>query len=1066
MFLKQKIFLGFYLFLFFTNQSQTNQNVVFDKVKSKGLTNALISCIFQDQKGYLWIGTTAGLNRYDGYNFLNYRCDKKDTNTLGYPTISNIVQYDANQIMIGTRHGLNIFNYSTNAFKRVKIDTNVSNYPKRYNIQCVKENSAGQKIVGTSDGVYRYDPAKNSLEPYFNGKQNLFEGYVIQSMCFDRVGNLWAGVKKVENGKIVTGVFRYSELGKKIDEIKIKQGSNSEHIGISEDYLGNIWVAVDDGLVSINPSSYTQSYYQAPEGFYSNISYYQSKDNIIWQCYWSFGLTSFDIDKKEFKVYKVDSENPKSLMSNKCWSLFKDDNDILWVGTDVGLQKLTSSRPSVEIVKRNFQNTENSFLSNRISAVLASEHHNNMIVAGIDGEGFSVYNRITKTAQNFGPNAINKNDERFVNDFYEDEKGDIYAAGGNNLNRISFDENNKVTVKSYFKTPEHYSCKIEKDPHNPENLFIGGIGEIIVFNKVSETFNFIKEPAGISTSFISSFVFKNKVYFTHLNGVLRIDPSTLEMDDLRLPDVGNINTSVVFNDSTILLSSQYMGLIKVFPNSRRFETVFKGKSDFFPEIADLLVYKDIVWMASPTGLLKHNFRTNETSEITIEDGLPTEIIHRLDILDGYLFIASQDGLVMFNPDFQASHFNMPKVEITSVQGISDDFTINSFFNGDEISLTEKQSSFKINFTLLDFNLPEKNSYKYRLLPIEKEWQTLRNAHSVTYNALAAGTYSFELKGANGDQNWSGEPIVLRIVIVPPFYKAQWFQFLVFAIILFITILIIYLRIRSDRRKQILLEKIIKERTAEIQTQRLELLDSINYARRIQKALFVGEDVLIASTPKSFIYNKPKDKLSGDFYWIGKHKDMLIVFVGDCTGHGVPGAMLSVVGTSILSKVVHEEGIYMPGEILTRLNYLFFKQLNLKEDYTRDGMDASIVTINLVNKNVYFSAANNDAVYFEKDAMVELKSKRGSIGSAENSEFSTITVSNSEGRFFYLYSDGVKDQFGGPKHKKLSSKRFKEILAETSHLPIGEQKEFLHQQVLKWKGDTPQTDDMMVIGIKL
>ncbi|MBA3680743.1 MAG: SpoIIE family protein phosphatase [Bacteroidetes bacterium] len=1065
MFLKQKILIGFFLFLFYTNQSQVAQNVVFDKVKSKGLTNALISCIFQDQKGYLWVGTTAGLNRYDGYNFINYRCDKKDSTTIGYPTVSAIAQYDGSQVMIGTRYGLNLYSYTTNKFKRVKIDSTVKNFPKRYNIQCIKENNLGQKIVGTSDGVFRYDPVKNTIEPFFNGKQNLFEGYVVQSMCFDRIGNLWAGVKKLDNGKLVTAVFRYSALGKKIDEIKILQGFNSEYIGISEDYLGNIWVAVDDGLVSINPSSYTQNYYKAPEGFYSNISYYHTKDNLIWQCYWSFGLTSFDIDKKEFKVYKVDPENSKSLMSNKCWSLCKDDNDILWVGTDVGLQKLTNSRPSVEVVKRNSQNIEASFLSNRVSAVLASESNNNIILAGIDGEGFSIYNRITKRAQNYGPNAINKNDERFVNHFYEDEKGDIYAAGGNNLNKISFVDG-KIVVKTFFKTQEHYAYRIEKDPFNPDVLFIGGIGEIIIFNKSSETFNFIKEPAGVSQSFVSSFIFKGKVYFTHINGALRIDPSTLEMDDLRLPDIGNINSSVVLNDTTILLSSQYMGLVKLFPGSRRFETVFKGKSDFFPEISDLLVYKDIVWMASPTGLLKHNFRTNETSEVTIEDGLPTEIIHRLDILDGYLFIASQEGLVMFNPDYQASHFNMPKVEITSVQGISDPFSINTFLNGDEILITEKQNSFKINFTLLDFNLPEKNSFKYRLLPIEKEWQTLYNEHSVTFNALAAGTYSFELKGANADQNWSGEPIVLKIVIVPPFYKAKWFQLLVITIIFFGIILAIYLRIRIDRKKQILLEKIIKERTAEIQAQRLELLDSINYARRIQKALFVGEDVLMSSLPNSFIYNKPKDKLSGDFYWIGRHKDMLIVFVGDCTGHGVPGAMLSVVGTSILSKIVHEEGLYLPGEILTRLNHLFFKQLNLKEDYTRDGMDASIITINLVNKNVYFSAANNDAVYVEKDMLIELKSKRGSIGSAENSEFSTVTVSNSAGRFFYLYSDGVKDQFGGPKQKKLSSKRFKEILSQGSVLTIAEQKDFLHQNITSWKGETPQTDDMMVIGVKL
>src|SRR5439155_14694441 len=131
------------------------------------------------------------------------------------------------------------------------------------------------------------------------------------------------------------------------------------------------------------------------------------------------------------------------------------------------------------------------------------------------------------------------------------------------------------------------------------------------------------------------------------------------------------------------------------------------------------------------------------------------------------------------------------------------------------------------------------------------------------------------------------------------------------------------------------------------------LDSISYAERIQKAIFVGENVLSSSLSESFIFYKPKDKVSGDFYWIGKYKDLLIVFAGDCTGHGVPGAMLSIVGTSLLNKIVHEENIYLPGEILTRLNYLFYNQLNLKSDNIRDGMDASVITVNLANNLAYF-----------------------------------------------------------------------------------------------------------------
>jgi serine phosphatase RsbU (regulator of sigma subunit) len=262
-----------------------------------------------------------------------------------------------------------------------------------------------------------------------------------------------------------------------------------------------------------------------------------------------------------------------------------------------------------------------------------------------------------------------------------------------------------------------------------------------------------------------------------------------------------------------------------------------------------------------------------------------------------------------------------------------------------------------------------------------------------------------------------------------------------------------------------LEEIIDQRTAEIREKRAELLDSISYAERIQKAIFVGEDILHANIPGSFILYKPKDKVSGDFYWIGKYKDLLIVFAGDCTGHGVPGAMLSIVGTSLLNKIVFEENICLPGEILTRLNYLFYNQLNLKETNIRDGMDASILTINVVNHTVYFSGAKNDACYMINNEITDLKAERHSIGEYEKTEFTTQTIPPGNDRYFYLFSDGIKDQFGGPKQKKLSSKRFKQILLQASSLPIEDQHKFIFESISSWKAGMPQTDDMLTIGLK-
>ncbi len=1063
----KKLSTCFCLLLAVSLGAQVSESFVITKVDSKELTNSFVTSIFQDERGYLWIGTIAGLNKYNGYEFIKYRSFQNDTNTLSNPAISCLFQLDASRLMVGTFNGLNIYNSVSNNFRRIKLDPSVPGYMKKMHISCIVENGSDEKLIGTEDGVLKYNEISNKLEPFKYGAHALLEGWNVQCLSFDHYGNLWAGVKKNVNGKLFSRVFKYEVSKNHLTEITPEVSSKGGHTGISEDYLGYIWVGVDEGLVRLDPVYYSQTYYKVPGNFNSNVTYLNTKDNMIWQSFWSFGITAFDIDTKQYKVIKNDPDNPKSLMSNKCWALCKDDNDILWIGTDVGVEKLTNRRPSLEVVKRKRQDAGNSFLSNRISAVRASRTHNNLVFAGIDGEGFSIYDRSTKKIQNFGPNVPgpNQNNERFVNHFFEDYNGDVYVAGQNNFQKISITPAG-AKVKGYFKFQEHYSASIVQDPIVDDHLWIGGVGEVLLFNKRDESFTAFPEPGGVKNPFYSNFVFNRKVYLACYNGVLKIDPISQKMDFTPLNDVGNIMSALVINDTTVLLSSQYLGLIKFYPNTGKYSVVFKGKVDYFPEITTSVLYKNSVWMGSNHGLIKWNMVTREISEIKTHDGLPSETIHNLDIFGGYLYIATQEGLAIINPDQRVSHFNQPKTEITEISGILDSLSIKNISGGQEIILNEDQNSFKVSFTLLDFSLPEKNSFKYRLLPHEKEWQNLQSAHFIVFNTLPPGKYKFEVVGSNADQIWSAEPFSVTIRIVPPFYKTGWFLYLSVSLVILIIAIIVSFRIKSNIRKQALLERIIKERTAEIQEQRIELLDSINYAKRIQKAIFVGKDIFDQHLPQSFIYNQPKEQVSGDFYWIGKHKDLVIVFVGDCTGHGVPGAMLSIVATSLLNKIVYEQNTWMPGEILTRLNELFYNQLNLKAGSLRDGMDASVIALNVINKSAFFASAKNSAYYLgENNSLVELKGQRNSIGEEKNTEFSTTTMPYEPSRQFYLLTDGIKDQFGGPKQKRLSSKRLRQMLLNASHIPNSEQRKYFAQQINDWKNSNPQTDDMMLVGFR-
>ncbi len=1061
---KQKLLFIVCFFLFFGLKSQISQSVFIDKVNTKDLSNPFISALFQDKKGYLWIGTIGGLNKYNGYGFNKYRYFENDTNSLSNSAITCFEQTDIDNIFVGTRRGLNIYNYNTNNFRRVKIGLNGEDGPKKNEINCIVSNKSGLKIVGTGDGILKYNLKQNKLERIFYNTTALLKGWSVQSLCIDRLENLWIGATKNDQYNEVSRVFKYNFTTQQLLEINLLKKGYSEHCGISEDYLGNIWVAVNDGLVSVNPGTYKLNYYKAPENFYSNVCYTHTKDNTIWQCFWSFGLTAFDIDKKEFKIYKNDPDNQTSLMSNKCWSLLKDDNDILWIGSDVGLQKITSKRPSIEIIKRNNRNIKSSFKGNIIESVLASKTQNNIVFAGIDGEGFSIYDRLKKQSINFGPNGENKNDERFVNQFIEETNGDLYVLGQNHFQKISF-ANGNPTIKSYFHFQEHYSACGISDPQNANKLWIGGRSEIYYFDKQSHQFTFLKNPLEITDVFYSTFIIDKFIYFGFRNGLLKIDPETRNMDKINLPDVGNIKSAVVLNDNEVILSSQFFGLIKFFPKTNKFEIIYKSKNEYFSEPYHLFMYKNNVWFTTNDGLIRWNPTTGETSEISTDDGLPSGIVHKADVLEGYFYLATQEGLVVINPDFQMSHFITPKVDVTQFVVLSDNKSFGNLKNESEIILTEKQNSFKINFTVLDFNLPEKNRFKFKLSPIENEWQAPAGENFLIFNSLPPGNYKFELLGSNADQIWSVEPFVINIKIIPPFYKTSWFYTICVSILILSCVIFFYLRLRSNKLKQKLLEKIIKERTAEIQLQKAELLDSISYAERIQKAIFVGENVLTVNLSESFILYKPKEKVSGDFYWIGKYKDLLIIFAGDCTGHGVPGAMLSIIGTSLLNKIVHEENIYLPGEILTRLNYLFYNQLSLQADNIRDGMDASVITINVVNNLAYFSGAKLDAVCIVNNNLVDLRAQRHSIGENDSTEFITQSIPYEPNRFIYLFSDGVKDQYGGPNKKKLSAKRFKDILVQSSLLPITEQKDFINQTISNWQEGIPQTDDMIIIGLK-
>lgn len=281
-----------------------------------------------------------------------------------------------------------------------------------------------------------------------------------------------------------------------------------------------------------------------------------------------------------------------------------------------------------------------------------------------------------------------------------------------------------------------------------------------------------------------------------------------------------------------------------------------------------------------------------------------------------------------------------------------------------------------------------------------------------------------------------------------------------------------LALKASNEELSLKKEIIEEKNKEI-------TDSIQYAKRIQQALITPEEVLKKNVPNSFVFFQPKDIVSGDFYWVAElsttkeneQNEKLCVFsVADCTGHGVPGAFMSLIGIKILNQSIKEKDINSPAEALDFVNNQVFDTVNKHTDennIVRDGMDAVLFAINFNTLGLSFSGANN-ALYIVRDNdIIELKGDKQPIGSYSNqNKFTNVQFQLQKNDVVYASTDGFPDQFGGEDGKKLKSKRFKEKLIECSSLPIEEQKNELQKYFNAWKGNLEQLDDICVLGIKI
>jgi serine phosphatase RsbU (regulator of sigma subunit) len=412
---------------------------------------------------------------------------------------------------------------------------------------------------------------------------------------------------------------------------------------------------------------------------------------------------------------------------------------------------------------------------------------------------------------------------------------------------------------------------------------------------------------------------------------------------------------------------------------------------------------------------------------------------------------------------------------------------------------------KFQFASNTFKEEEKVLYSYKLEGFDDDWSAWSRKTDKEYT-LSEGDYIFKVRAKSIYGVISSEDSI-KVQILPPWYRTNWAYILFFVLAAILVYIIIRLALYRAKQQNIRLEKIIEERTEEIVAQKdeaekqrhlveeknLEILDSIAYAKRLQDAILTPIDVIQETFTDSFILFLPKDIVAGDFYWtnfakLNSRDKVNLIAAADCTGHGVPGAMVSVVCSNALDRAAKEFGLQNPGKILDKVTSLVIETFEKSVDAVKDGMDIALSSFEKMDDYVEltYAGANNPAWIVSKNETIhinnktteaimnlegyflfEIKATKQPVGNYANIKpFESHCVKLTKGDAVYMFTDGYADQFGGEKGKKYKYKPFKRLILSIQDQSMDEQNKLLNKEFIDWQGELEQIDDVCVIGVKI
>lgn len=1082
----------FHCFLVFAVNAQQINVSIFNA--DNGLPQSQVNCLFQDSYGFLWIGTQDGLACYDGYTFKLFSHNPVDSLSIANNYIYSIVEDKNRNLWVGTRAGASVYSRVEARFTNYYFDSNDPKSPLSTGVYDIILDKSGTIWLKTVDALHRFDVKSKGFKqfPHFNNVFNAPSEFDIAPLIEDSDGTIWLGSKD--------GLFRFNKETCEFTQIGIGRSFRdacNRVISIFEDSKGTLWIGTEDGLYICDRDKNRCTKYV------NNISRIKLSGNIIEFIGEDFdgtiwfgtenGLTMLDPNGHMRSVTEVIS-NGNVLRTTDVVSVVRDKSKVLWIGIQSGLIKWSYYNQRFKSFSKDKEGA-NLFAGNVVASILTEP--DNTIWVGTWGTGLFRFNPGLGTIHSYTSNSkTRKIVDDFVHVLFQQKDGRILIGTRNGIMAYNSDKKQFIEIKPrgkerVFKNNRVYA--IDEDIEG--NLWVATRMGLHFIPKHGEVKTFLPnsdDSIKILSSEVRDVIVDSKgfIWAATSNGLSCLHPSLKSIEQYTKAKRYNgksLNTNDIFclhedKEGNIWVGTS-AGIHKFDRETKTFSIFTDNRN-----LVNGLIYaieedeNGRIWLSTNRGIVLLNAQANFVRGFSTNDGLLSNEFNlgaSYKSSDGTMYFGTIMGFNFFNPDSVRLNYEHPKVAITRIDVMGKNGELMVFPTGSsKIKITEGFKFLNIEFSSLDFNFPERNEYRYKIEGYDDRWNEIGSKHSVSFTNLEERTYVFKVMGSNSDRVWAKEPQTLKIVVTAPLWRSK-IAFILYAVM---GLLIISGYIGYRNRNLSKINKLLKEREfvlneLEDQKEVLEvsnksITDSIHYAKRIQEAIMPSINVFKSILPDSFILYMPKDIVSGDFYWINETHNKTFIAAVDCTGHGVPGAFMSIIGIELLRNITSIEGIDDAAEILNKLSISIYETfssgINEEGVKVKDGMDVAFCVIDREYNTLQFAGAFSNMYLVRRGKLIEINGDRYSVGATTdegNMLFSSYYIPLQPQDMIYILTDGYVDQFGGIEGKKFKLRRFRHLLLNMHRLPLEMQRKYLYDTITTWRGMQEQVDDILVIGIR-